>query len=119
MTYDFLIIGGGIAGLSAAAELAALGSVLVLEAEAAVAHHASGRSAALYEPRYGLAPVVELSLASGEFFRATQGVLSPRGLMMVGRAGDDTAFTTESAAMALHPARHGPGVPRRRGHPRE
>ena len=67
---DFLIIGGGIAGVSAAARLSHLGSVVLLEAEPALAHHASGRSAALYEPRYGLAPVVELSLASGSSIEA-------------------------------------------------
>src|SRR5690606_12150082 len=86
MEHDFVIVGGGIAGVSAAARLSALGSVLLLEAEDALAHHASGRSAALYEPRYGLPPVVELSLASGAFFRGAEGVLSPRGLMIVGRA---------------------------------
>ena len=63
MRVDFLIIGGGIAGISAAARMSYLGSVVVLEAEAELAHHASGRSAALYEPNYGLAPVVELSSA--------------------------------------------------------
>ena len=38
MDADFLIIGGGIAGVSAAARLSALGSVIVLEAEGALAH---------------------------------------------------------------------------------
>jgi D-arginine dehydrogenase len=41
---DYLIIGGGIAGLSAAARLAKHGRVLVLEAEAAPGYHSSGRS---------------------------------------------------------------------------
>ena len=41
---DFLIIGGGIAGLSAAARLARHGRVLVLEAEEALGYHSSGRS---------------------------------------------------------------------------
>ncbi|GGW40556.1 glycerol-3-phosphate dehydrogenase [Gemmobacter lanyuensis] len=89
MTHDFLIIGGGIAGLSAAAELSPLGSVLVLEREENLAHHASGRSAALFEPRYGLPPVVELSMASDAAFRALPDVLSPRGLMVL--AGPDDA----------------------------
>ena len=61
MDADFLIIGGGIAGISAAARLSALGSVVVLEAEDHLAHHASGRSAALYEPHCGAAPVVGLA----------------------------------------------------------
>ena len=65
---DFLIIGGGIAGISAAARLSHLGRVTVLEAEPHLAHHASGRSAALYEPNYGLKPVVGLSVASGDYF---------------------------------------------------
>ncbi|NEY90788.1 NAD(P)/FAD-dependent oxidoreductase [Tabrizicola oligotrophica] len=98
---DFLIIGGGIAGISAAARMSHLGRVTVLEAEAHLAHHASGRSAALYEPHYGLKPVVELSLASGEFFRAQDNVLSPRGLMILARAHETAQLRDEAAAMAL------------------
>ena len=45
---DFLIIGGGIAGLSAAARLADHGRVIVVEAENALGAHSSGRSAAFY-----------------------------------------------------------------------
>ena len=83
MDCDFLIIGGGIAGISAAARLSAQGAVVVLEAEDHLAHHASGRSAAMYEPYYGAPPVVGLSLASGEFFHAQKDVLSPRGQLNV------------------------------------
>lgn len=101
MDADVIIIGGGIAGLSLAARLAPHASVVLLEAERNLGHHASGRSAALYEPRYGSAAVVELSLASEPFFRSAAGLLAPRGLMMVGRAGDEAAFATECAAMAL------------------
>lgn len=101
MTADFLIIGGGIAGISAAARLSNHGSVTLLEAETNLAHHASGRSAALYEPRYGLAPVVELSLASGDHFRAIPNLLSPRGLMILGKAGEDAAFEHDIADMEL------------------
>lgn len=43
---DFLVIGAGIAGLSAAARLARRGRVVVCEAEGAPGVHASGRSAA-------------------------------------------------------------------------
>lgn len=98
---DYLIIGGGIAGISAAARLAPHGSVAVLETETALAYHASGRSAALYEPRYGLAPVVALSMASGDYFRSIPGLLTPRGLMIVARAGDEAAFETDCAHMNL------------------
>ena len=96
-----LIIGGGIAGLSAAAELAPLGSVLVLEAEEHLAHHASGRSAALYEPQYGLPPVVSLSMAGGDYFRAAPNVLSPRGLMIVGRAEEAGQLAEDAETMHL------------------
>lgn len=103
MDADFLIIGGGIAGISAAARLSALGSVIVLEGEDALAHHASGRSAALYEPRYGAPAVVGLSMASGEYFAAAPGVLSPRGLMVVAKAEAKAAFDEDVAAMEFTP----------------
>jgi glycine/D-amino acid oxidase-like deaminating enzyme len=101
MSNDFIIIGGGIAGISAAARLSHLGTVTVIEAEDALAHHASGRSAALYEPHYGLAPVVSLSLASETYFRAAEGILSPRGMMMVARADQREAFDADADGMRL------------------
>lgn len=100
MTQDFLIIGGGIAGVSAAARLSHLGSVTLLEAEGVLAHHASGRSAALYEPRYGAPPVVALSLASAAYFQAS-GTLSPRGLMIVEGPEGRARFDHDRQAMAL------------------
>lgn len=99
MDADFLIIGGGIAGISAAARLSELGSVIVLEAEEALAHHASGRSAALFEPRYGAPAVVGLSMASEVCFRSMPGVLSPRGLLLVGKADGVEAFEHDLAVM--------------------
>ncbi len=101
MQTDFLIIGGGIAGISVAARLAGLGSVTLLEAEKSLAHHASGRSAALYEPHYGLPAVVELSLASGDYLQAATGVLSPRGMMILGRADEAAATAAETKKFAL------------------
>lgn len=100
MDYDFLIIGGGVAGLSAAAELAPMGKVLVWEAEPQLAYHASARSAALYEPRYGKPAVVALSLASEAAFNAS-GTLTPRGLMMVAKSGEETGLADESREMGL------------------
>jgi glycine/D-amino acid oxidase-like deaminating enzyme len=99
MDADFLIIGGGIAGISAAARLSELGSVIVLEAEDGLAHHASSRSAALYEPRYGAPAVVGLSMASEAHFRSLPGVLSPRGLLLVAKAEAREAFEADLAAM--------------------
>ena len=103
METDFLIIGGGIAGVSAAARLSHLGRVTLLETEQALAHHASGRSAALYEPNYGLPPVVDLSLAGGTYFRATPNLLGPRGMMIVARPDQQAAFEADAAGMNLTP----------------
>ena len=100
MDADILIVGGGIAGVSLAAALGGAASVVLLEAEPALAHHASGRSAALYEPHYGAAPVVELSLASGAAFAAL-GVLSPRGLMIVAGPEEAGRFHAEARLMRL------------------
>ncbi len=102
MTQSFLIIGGGIAGISAAARLSHLGPVTLLEAEATLAHHASSRSAALFEPRYGLPPVVALSLASADYLStANGGVLSPRGLMVIARPEQRALFDEDIAHFGL------------------
>jgi D-arginine dehydrogenase len=93
MNTDFLIIGGGIAGISAAARLSAFGSVTVLEAEAALAYHSTGRSAALFVENYGNAPVVALNRASKEYLsRENGGVLSPRGLLVVATPEEEELF---------------------------
>jgi glycine/D-amino acid oxidase-like deaminating enzyme len=101
MSTDVIIIGGGIAGLSLAARLAPHAHITLLEGEEALGHHASGRSAALFEPRYGAPAVVELSLASEDFFMSAEGILSPRGLMMLGRAEEEDAFRHDAVAMSL------------------
>ena len=67
-TCDILVIGGGVAGLSAAAALASEAKVIVLEAEEAVGFHSSGRSATLLHYALGDRLVRTLTLASREFF---------------------------------------------------
>ncbi len=67
---DFLIIGGGIAGLSAAARLAAHGKVIVLEAEEALGYHSSGRSVSFSHYGIGNAVVRALTRHSRPFFEA-------------------------------------------------
>lgn len=99
---DFLIVGGGIAGISAAARLADLGTVVVLESEPHLAYHASGRSAAMFEENYGSAPVIALNKASVAHHETAQGgVLSPRGVLMVGRTGEEAQFGRDCADMQL------------------
>ncbi|MDE2369076.1 MAG: FAD-binding oxidoreductase [Burkholderiales bacterium] len=65
--FDFIVIGAGIAGASAAAHLAQRGRVLLLEGEAQPGYHTTGRSAALYSTIYGNAPVRALTRASRDF----------------------------------------------------
>lgn len=99
---DFIVIGGGIAGVSAAARLAKLGKVILLEREGQLAYHASGRSAALFEQSYGKPSTVALNRASRSYHEtAGGGVLSPRGLMLVGAAHDDALFEADLADMEM------------------
>jgi D-arginine dehydrogenase len=65
---DILIIGAGIAGASAAAELARTHQVLVLEGEDAPGYHSTGRSAAVFSESYGNRAVRALTRASRRFF---------------------------------------------------
>src|SRR6478735_3087302 len=67
---DILVIGGGIAGLSAAAALAPHARVLVLEAEQQIGFHSSGRSATMVHYALGDRLVRALTLASRPFFDA-------------------------------------------------
>jgi D-arginine dehydrogenase len=65
-----LIIGGGIAGLSAAAELSKSARVTVLEAEEQIGFHSSGRSATMVHYALGDRLVRALTLASRPFFES-------------------------------------------------
>lgn len=78
---DVVVVGAGIAGLSAAAELAAECTVRVLETESAPTHHATGRSAALFIPTYGPPTVRRLTAASRGWFESNGNGRSDVGLM--------------------------------------
>jgi D-arginine dehydrogenase len=67
-TYDFIVVGGGIAGGSIAYELARIGRVCLFEAEARTGFHATGRSAALFAPTYGGKAIRAVTRASRAFF---------------------------------------------------
>lgn len=97
-----IVIGGGIAGISAAARLAPYAEVTVLEGETSLAYHASGRSAAMFLRNYGNATIKALNAASAEHHHhADGGVLSKRGMMMVAGAGHYAAFKADSADLGL------------------
>ncbi|GAA2995606.1 Glycine/D-amino acid oxidase (deaminating) [Actinokineospora diospyrosa] len=82
MAWDVVVVGGGIAGISVAAELAEHRSVLLVEAEPELARHSTGRSAALYAPSYGGPVVRALTAASRPLF--PDGVLTARPMLWVG-----------------------------------
>ena len=65
---DIIVIGGGIAGLSAAAALSRHAKVVLLEAEEAIGYHSSGRSATMLHYALGDPLVRALTLASRGFF---------------------------------------------------
>jgi D-arginine dehydrogenase len=64
---DILVVGGGIAGLSAAAALSNHAKVTVLEAEEQIGFHSSGRSATMLHYFLGDRLVRALTLASRKF----------------------------------------------------
>ena len=64
---DIIVIGGGIAGVSAAAELAAGARVTLLEMEPQPGYHATGRSAAFFAAAYGHRIVREITASCESF----------------------------------------------------
>jgi D-arginine dehydrogenase len=70
MRSDFLIVGGGIAGLSAAARLAGHGKVVLLEGEDALGYHSSGRSVSFSHYGIGNAAVRGMTAWSRSFFES-------------------------------------------------
>ncbi|MEM7471192.1 MAG: FAD-binding oxidoreductase [Pseudomonadota bacterium] len=97
---DFLVIGGGIAGISAAARLAELGSVTLLEAEDTLGYHATGRSAAIFLRDYGNDVVRALNYASEDYLQS-QELLTPRAMMLLARHDQKTLFDEEYLSFGM------------------
>jgi len=99
-----IVIGGGVAGLTAARALQDWASVTVVERERQLGYHASGRSAALFSESYGNASVRALSRASREALEAGGCFEHRRGALHVGGADDGEAIDRFAAeAQALLP----------------
>jgi D-arginine dehydrogenase len=90
-TYDFIIVGAGIAGASMAYELSQTATVCLLEAEDRPGLHATGRTAALFAPSYGGREMRALTRSSKPFFIhpppgfTESPLLGPRGCLYIAR----------------------------------
>ncbi len=87
--FDVAVVGGGIAGTSVAYFLAEHCSVVVLEREATLGVHSTGRSAAIFTECYGDRVVRQLAIASRGFLEQTapgfsdQPLLSDRSILFI------------------------------------
>ena len=110
-----LVVGGGIAGVSAAYYLAISGlcdRITLIEAEAQLAHHTTGRSAALLTENYGAGPIRPLTAASLDFLYnppadlVDHPVLEPRGIITVATSAathDELDRQLRDGANIAHP----------------
>ncbi len=94
---DIIVIGGGIAGVSAAAMLACDARVVLIEAEPQLGYHATGRSAAIFIRNYGNDVLRALNALSAPTLQAPDGIsdrslLSPRGEMLIASESETAAL---------------------------
>lgn len=88
-TFDFAVIGAGIAGASLAFQLAPRARVIVLERESQPGYHSTGRSAAMFMESYGTPAIRALTRASRAFYEhppegfAEHPLLAPRGALYI------------------------------------
>jgi D-arginine dehydrogenase len=105
-----VVIGGGIAGISAAAFLSNHADVTVLDMESSLTYHTTGRSAAIFARAYGSPATRALTRASERFLdNAADGaadgpLLSPRGIVLVAREDQLGALRDERATAMEHGA---------------
>lgn len=96
-TSDIIVIGGGIAGISAASALSNAAKVVVLEAEKSIGYHATGRSAAIYIKNYGNATLRALNARSEAPLSAPSlpveaPILTPRGELLIAQPDELDVF---------------------------
>ena len=108
---DIIVVGAGIAGLSAAAELVTdrHQQVIVLEAEEHIGYHASGRSASFFATAYGNDTVRAITACCETFLRSPPKelteveLLRPRDYILMARADQQQALAREAERMASKP----------------
>jgi D-arginine dehydrogenase len=104
MGADVVVVGGGIAGVSGAAELAVAGAdVVLVEAEDQLGQHTTGRSAAVISETYGNHVVRSMTVSSRSFFESPPALfagplLSERGVLWVAVAGQENLARAQATA---------------------
>jgi len=79
--FDIVIVGGGIAGASLGAEIAAQRRTLIIEAESQCGYHSTGRSAAFWLESYGGPDVAKLTSASRDFLDSPPSEFADSGFL--------------------------------------
>lgn len=117
MEADFVVIGGGVAGLSVAAALAPRARVILIEAEDALGRHSSGRSATFSHFGIGNQLVRRLTAWSRTFFQAPPAGFADTPLsrqasaLFIATPAMAGALADLRAAMADHALRMQPCAP--------
>jgi D-arginine dehydrogenase len=103
---DILVIGGGMAGIGAAARVSPSAKAIVLEAEDQPGRHSTGRSAAIFIANYGNDAVRAANAASqGELKSppddlAESSLLTPRGELLIATPEEVERFEQHMAGAA-------------------
>jgi D-arginine dehydrogenase len=97
-SFDFAVVGGGIAGVSIASHLAEHSRVALLEMESQPGYHSTGRSISLFCEAYGGPVVRTLTRASRRFYFeppstfCTAPLVTPRPLLMIASSSQTDAL---------------------------
>jgi D-arginine dehydrogenase len=105
-SFDFMVVGGGIAGASAASALSHHGRVAILEKESQPGFHSTSRSAAVLSCAYGPRSWQILTAASASFYAAPPGgftdaaVTRPLGALYLAAAHEEEDLRGQAADLA-------------------